>query len=238
MDQRPMSPYSLCNAHGRIHVWGGEGERGATVEVTVEGADGAEGTEDVEETPEAKAAKETQDKIDKAEAKAKDADKRATDAEKALKEKEQEGMEEHEKTEAERDDYKEKYEKLLKFVETTAIDTAINELSSKKDKNGNPKYDWNDVKAVRPFLDKEAIKLDLDNLEIEGLEPQLQDIAKRMPFLLVPKETRDGGSGDFSPSDTRNTGNHPFGATPRARETDKGKLANKYKFDHLVAPSR
>lgn len=227
MIERPESPILF-------RAWGGEGERGSGVTVEVKPG---EGEGETELTDEQKAAKELEDKAAKAEEKAKEAEKRAADAEKALQEKEREALDEGEKLKADHEDLQQRYEKLLKFVETTAIDTAIAQLSSKKDKNGQPKYEWNDVKAVRPFLDKDAIKLDLDNFEVDGLESQLADVAKRMPFLLAPRETDGGGSGggDYSPPDTRSTGSHPYGGTPRPRETDRGKLANKYKFGHLVA---
>lgn len=232
-----MRPYDLATAHGKLQIWGGEGERGPKVEVNVtpEG-DGADPPEEKELTPEEQSAKDSQDKLDKAEQKRKDAEKRAADAEKALQDKEREGMEDAQRTEAERDDYKEKYEKLLKIVETSYLDQAVAKLSSVKDKQGNPKYDWHDVEAVRPFLDMEAIKLNQDTGEVEGLDDQLKTIAKKRPFLLVDKETRDGDDGGPPPPNPNGpaTGNHPFGGQTHQRETDAAKLAKKYKFDHLV----
>lgn len=233
MSESPTRPANF------IRVWGGEGERGTpTVEVKVEG----EQQDPPEPTDEEKAAKAAQDKLDKAEQKAKDADKRAADAEKALQDKEREGMEANEKLKLEHDELQQNYDKLLKFVETIAIDTAIMKISATKDKNGNPAYEWNDATAVRPFIDKEAIKLDLDNHTVDGLEAQLKDVAKRMPFLLVSKEQRDDRlnqqGGSYVPPDPRVTGSHPNGSAPRPRETDRSSLARKYKFDNLVVPAR
>jgi hypothetical protein len=215
-----------------FRVWGGEGERGGKVDVNVN-VDNPEG-EEQELSPEQKAAKEAQDKIDKAEQKAKDAEKRAADAETKLTEKEREGMEEAERTAAERDDYKEKYEKLLKIVETSTLDTAIMKMSQARNKDGSPKYDWHDPEAVRTFIDKEAVKLNIDTGEVEGLDKQLSDIAKTKPYLLVAKEDRDGGGGPPPPRNDPATGAHPFGGQTHQRETDSQKLAKKYKFDHLV----
>lgn len=226
MPESPKRPYSLATAHGRIRVWGGEGERG---EGKPEGEVG--GAEEL--TEDQKVIKEAQQKAEEAETKAKDAEKRAKDAEKALQDKEREGMEDTEKLKADHDDLQQRYEKLLKFVETTAIDTAILQISGKKDKDGNPAYDWHNPTALRALLNREELNIDLDNQAVDGLEAQLKSLAKDQPYLLVSKEERDESAG-YTPPDQRGTGNHPNGGSPRPRETDRQKLAGKYKFGHLV----
>lgn len=229
MSQRPMSPYSLSTARGKLRIWGGDGED------ENEQGNGDDG----ELTPEEQQLKDLQEKVDKAEQATKDADKRAKDFEKQLKDKELEGADEAEKTAAERDDYKEKYEKLLKIVETSVIDTAISNLSSQKDKQGNPKYNWHDVQAVRTFLDKENIKLDIDTGDIDGLEPQLKEIATKRPYLLVAKEEQDDQNGRTPPPPPGGpaTGSHPTGGSARQRETDRTKLGSKYKLPGFIGAS-
>lgn len=228
MSESPVRPNSLAEAHGKIRIFGGDGE-GEQDPTLGEGADpnGAG-----QETPEQVAIREAQEAVAEATQKAKDAEKRAADAEKQLTDKEREGMEDAERTAAERDDYKTKYEKILKFVETSYIDHGILSMSSAKNKDGNSKYDWYDVEAVRAFIDMDAIKLDLDTGEIDGLDKQLAKIAKERPYLLVqPKE--DGGQ-PFTPPPGPSTGNHPSGGSSRQRVSDDKALARKFKFDHLV----
>lgn len=226
---------------GKLRIWGGDGdESGDKGKSGDEGASGGEGaSEEGEMDPKiAKRIKDAEDKAKKAEDKVKESEKKVRDAEQAQIKKEREGMEDAERTAAERDEYKEKYDKLLKVVETTHIDTAINNMSNKRDKNGQPKYEWHDATAVRAFIDKEAIEVDLDTGEISGLDTQLANIAKDRSYLLISKEEREGGeqgggqrqSGGYRSRDQRGTGNHPFGGQPRQRTTDRAALGAKYRL--------
>jgi hypothetical protein len=237
MSQSPKRPYSLATAHGKLRIWGSDGEDDPKNQNGGEsGGSGGGADENPELTAAQQAAKDAEAKAADADKKAKEADKRAAAAEKALKDKELEGADEHQRTAAERDDFKEKYEKLLKVVETSVIDTAINNLSLQKDKQGNPKYNWHDVQAVRAFLDKENIKLDLDTGEVEGLEPQLADVAKKRPYLLVTKQENDEQNGNQPPPPPGGpaTGSHPTGGSARQRETDRTKLGSKYRLPGFV----
>ncbi|QHB37432.1 hypothetical protein SEA_AIKOY__25 [Mycobacterium phage Aikoy] len=229
MSQSPVRPYSRTTHEGklRLRFGDGEGEQDPSGEPQL-------GEPQLEETPEAKAAREAQEKMEQAEQKRKEAEKRAADAEKKLQEKDREGLEEHELLAADHEDLKARYDKLLKFVETSALDSSILRISSAKTKDGQSKYEWYDVEAVRAFIDMDAIKLDLDTGEVEGLDRQLAEIAKKRPYLLVqPKEAPQGG-GSFTPPPGPATGSQPFGGSSRQRETDSKKLAKKFKFDHLV----
>lgn len=233
MTQSPKRPNPFTFIDGKLCIRGGDGDEGK--EQGQAGGDGSgDGGEGAEPTPEQKRISELEQKQKDADQKAKDADKRAAAAEKALQDKEREGMEEHERTAAERDDFKDKYEKLLKFVETSVIDSAIMTLSSTKDKNGQPKYNWQDVEAVRAFIDKGAIKLDLDNYSVDGLDTQLSHIAKNRPYLLVPQQNDSGKGGDQGPPPGPATGAHPLGGSNRQRETDRTKLGSKYKLPGFV----
>lgn len=230
MTQSPKRPYSLATARGKLRIYGSSGEEGEGAE-----PEGGEGGGE-EKSPEAIAAekkiKDLEKERDDFKQKHQDEKKRADAAEKAQVDKDREGMEEHERTEAERDDFKEKYEKLLKIVETSVIDTAITNLSLQKDKSGKPKYDWHDVEAVRTFLDKENIKLDLDTGVVDGLDTQLADIAKKRSYLLVSKQESDDEPS--TPPGGPATGGHPTGGTTRTRETDRTKLGAKYKLPGFV----
>lgn len=238
MTQSPLRPYSLETAHGKLRIRGGDGEGEQNPAGTGEGGAGNEG--EPHETEEQKAVREAQEAADAATEKAKAAEKRAADAEKKLTDKEREGMEDHEKLQADHEDLQTRYDKLLKFVETSFLDSAIMKMSAARNKDGAVKYEWQDVEAVRAFLDMDAVKLDMDTGAIDGLDKQLADIAKKRPYLLVqpgqgdPNGGNNNGGGNFQPPPGPGTGNHPYGGTNRQRETDSNKLAKKFKFDHLV----
>lgn len=229
----PLSPleakFVAALDDGRLLIFGADGN---------EGEGGDDGNDDDENVhPDVKAAREAQRKAEEKaaelETKHKEADKRAKELEKSIADKEKEGMEEAEKTSLERDEFKEKYEKLLKVVETTFIDQAITNISGVKDKTGQPKYNWQDATAVRAFLDREGIEIDVDSGEVKGLDKQIAEIAKNRPYLLVPQDGEGGGNGggagDYKPP-PGSTGNHPFGGQPRQRTTDRAALASKYRL--------
>lgn len=123
--------------------------------------------------------------------------------------------------EAERDQYKEQYEKLKGIVENQMLDWAI---------AVEKKYDWHDFEAVRAFINRSDIRLDLDNGKVEGLDLELKRIAKEKPYLLKQKAD-DGQDGKQPPAaGTPNSGSHPFGGSSQQRETDKRKIGEKYKI--------
>lgn len=157
-----------------------------------------------------------------------------------LDKKDQEAQKDAENVEAERDDYKQKYEKLLNWVENTGIESAI-----LKDK----RFQWHDVEAVRTFIDRNNIRVDIDSNSVEGLDLELKRIAQDKPYLLVPKQNDSGqGSGNGQGSGQGNnqespangqppSGSHPFGGNARQRETDKQKIGQKYKIPGYIASS-
>jgi hypothetical protein len=227
MPESPLRP----NPFAVMHFWGGDGEgEGAEVNVSIEpGGSGGEGEGEGNESDEnTKKLKETQDKLTEAEKRAKEAEKRAKDLEKQTADKAKEGMEQAERDAAERDEYKEKYEKLLEFVETSVIDHEIMKLSAQKTKDGSPKYDWHDAAALRSFIDRDALELDMDNNTVDGLEAQLKDLAKQKPWLLVSQQ-ESAGEGTPPPAGPA-TGSHPRGGIQYSREKDPNKLRTKYKM--------
>ena len=211
-------------------IWGGEGERENESQSnqgnnqsgdTGKPGDGNAGPGDDGSDVESRL-RDLETKLD-AEKKARIAEKKRADkAETDLTAKNQEGQEEAERTASERDDFKAKYEKLLDFVETSYIDTAIMK---------NKKYDWHDVEAVRTFLNKDSIRLDMDTGEIEGLDLELKRLAAEKKWLLVQQGDRDSDQAPpAAPPGTPPTGSHPVGGTTRQRETDRNKLGAKYKL--------
>jgi hypothetical protein len=225
MTLSPARPFPFETAQGFLRIWGGDGEAGQGAEQQPDSgaaggqpADADGGQDDVQSR-----IQELEQKAAENEKKAKDAEKRAKDFEKQLNDKNLENLDEAERTAAERDDFKAKYEQLLEFVETSVVETAIMK---------NSKYQWHDVEAVRAFLDKDQIKLDLDNKTVDGLDSQLADLAKKKPYLLKQPEPQQ--QQDHRPPPGPSTGLNPSGGSQRSRETDKGKLAKKFKFDHLV----
>jgi hypothetical protein len=138
--------------------------------------------------------------------------------------------------ESERDDYKAKYEKMLAYVEKDGLENAINKMSAKKTKDGNPTYQWEDVEAVRVFIDPNKIRLDLDSGNVEGLDAELKRIAKEKPYLLS-KPADNTPPAPPLPAGTPNSGSHPSGNTHQ-RETDREKLKQKYRIGPQFANVR
>ena len=227
----------------KLRIWGGDGDgdgdggNGGQGGNGGAGSGGNSGEGDGDQDDVQRRISDAENKVKEAETARRDADKRLKDLEKQIKDKELEGKDESERTAAERDDYKDKYEKLLKIVETSFIDQSIVNISGVKDKAGNAKYDWHNASALRPFLDMSKLDIDIDTGEVKGLDGQLAEIAKSHTYLLVSKDERDGGNGGqggngggYSPPDNRGTGSHPYGGQPRAREKDRNKLGSKYKL--------
>lgn len=228
----PKSPYEtiLPNALclGKLHIRGGDGDAvPAKVEVEVKSVDpgGSSGSgSEAASTDDAgsdsdKRIRDLEGKLDKEKQDKIQLKREADEAQSAIAANAKESLDGAKQVELERDDYKAKYEKMKEFVETGYLDTAI-----LKDK----KYEWHDVEAVRAFLDKGSIRLDMDTGGIEGLDMELKRIAKDKPYLLIPKET--DGSGAPPATGTPTSGSHPFGGTARQRETDRNKIGSKYKL--------
>lgn len=240
MSESPMRPQSLVVPQTLLRIYGGDGEGN---EPGGEGGQGAQGGNQPGSNEGGKPG--GNDDVD---ARIRDLEKRASDADKArkderkraealekqLRDRDLEGADDVERATAEATEYKEKYEKLAAIIETSYLDSAILKLSQGRNKDGSPKYDWQDVEAVRVFLDMEQITVDLDTGDVDGLDKQLSEIAKSRPYLLVqPKQP--GGQQNFAPPAGPPSGNSPVGGGTRQRETDKNKIAKKFKFDHLIA---
>ncbi|ACI06387.1 hypothetical protein GUMBALL_13 [Mycobacterium phage Gumball] len=69
------------------------------------------------------------------------------------------------------------------------------QISSFRDKDGNPKWDWEDPETVFALLKTADLEVDVETGEIDGLEEQLRDLARNKPFLLRQRSSRRGASG-------------------------------------------
>lgn len=243
-----LSPYETITTNAmiraKLHLWGGDGEREGQQpqgeQPNSSQQSGNEGEPQDNAGDDAKKSGGDPDGDDPAkdlEKKLNEERKQRIQLQRKLDKRDQEEAAVNASVEAERDDYKQKYEKLLKYVENDALETAIMKISAKKDKQGNAAYDWHDVEAVRTFIDKNNIRLDLDNNQVDGLDLELKRIAKEKPYLLAAKDQGgSGGSGNQGnqpppqPPGTPASGGHPFGGNVRQRETDQKKLGAKYKI--------
>jgi hypothetical protein len=74
-----------------------------------------------------------------------------------------------------------KGKQAIAFAQTLGVKHAIEHLT---DKDGKSKYVWQDTDTVYALLDHSKIEFDFDKGEAKGLEAQLDDLAKKKPFLL------------------------------------------------------
>jgi hypothetical protein len=236
-----MSPFETTTPNALfaalLAIGGGDGERETDSGTSNNSAGGSSdsGGKDSGESKDSDKSDgdDDKDKPDERDEKIKELEKKADDEKKARiklereRDKELESKNaENENVEAERDDYKQKYEKLLKYVENDALVGAIAR---------NSKFDFHDPKAVLNFIDKNNIRLDLDKGDIDGLDLEIKRIAKDNPWMLKPTAPPAGDGDKQDQQDNQNgggsappSGNHPFGGTSWQRETDKTKLGSKY----------
>lgn len=115
----------------------------------------------------------------------------------------------------ERDELKSENEKLKSVVNTKFLEWAI---------QTNAKYDWVDTEDVVKALDREAINVDLETGEIDGLDLELKRIAKKKPHWLKKDEDQDQQQAP------PRSGGHPFGGTVKQDEAEKKRLGEKFKI--------
>jgi len=121
--------------------------------------------------------------------------------------------------------------KLTSFIDTHLINAAIINQSAGK-------YDWIDRDDVNAAIDRDAININLDTGEIEGLDVELKRISKKKPHWLKTSDEEPAANGARgsrgiparTPGTPAVTGGHPFGSVPKGRVTDDDKLRAKYKI--------
>lgn len=102
-----------------------------------------------------------------------------------------------------------------------------NAITSFRNKDGSPKWDWVDVDDVFNALDADDLDIDIETGEIDGLEEQLEDIARRKPHWLRKKQKKE----DDAPGG-------PTGYRPRSGGRGKDKMtAEDYVKKHGAAYS-
>lgn len=236
MKKSPFEATDLLASKFLVH--GGDGKEGGaegdppegnstTTTVTTDGEGGKQTTETKEtKTPDLQAQLDTERAARIALQKERD------DAAESAKQEALQQQDANKQVESERDDYKQKYEKLKGLMETSYLETAILKQYKEPDaegKNGKG-FNFHDPADVRTFLNQSVIRLNMDTGEVEGLDLELKRIAKEKPYLLKPTgENKNEGGGGFTPP-PGNTGNHPRGTSQHQRETDRNKLAEKYKI--------
>lgn len=111
-----------------------------------------------------------------------------------------------------------------RLVRTSYIETAIAKQK---------KYEFIDVEDVRKALDMDAIDIDMDSGDIDGLDLELKRIAKKKPHWLKSDDDDEEpapGRRRPPPQQRRQSGGHPYGTRNRREGLDKDAIARKYKI--------
>lgn len=105
-------------------------------------------------------------------------------------------------------------QKLRKLVNGPYVKSQIDNV---RGKDGEKLYDWEDADVVYALLDKSELEVDVETGEIEGLEEQLAELAKKKPFLLKSGKRSSKGGSKITSRSGRRTG------TPGTGEKQKSK---------------
>lgn len=126
---------------------------------------------------------------------------------------------------------RESNEKLQQQLQRATVRTAI---------VNNDSYKWHDVDDIYSKLDLEDIEIDPDTGEVDGLDIQLKNLAKKKPYLLRESDA-SGGDGN-AVGRSGSTGHNPrvSGARSKGRQetaaTQRENLVKKYKSLGEFAP--
>ncbi len=85
------------------------------------------------------------------------------------------------------------YDDAVEALSEMAIHNAIS--NGPKNKDGSPKYDWEDPAVVMKFIDMDEVEFDLKSKSVEGIDDQLAEVAERYPFMLKDKGKRTPAPG-------------------------------------------
>ena len=91
------------------------------------------------------------------------------------------------------------------------------QIESFKDDDGNPRWEWEDAETVYALLDRSELEVDIETGEIDGLEDQLEDLAKSKGHFLLKKASSDDDDEDekTKPRRRRTSGRAPRGGSAR-----------------------
>lgn len=228
-----MKPYSLAEAAakacGKIVIWGGEGERqGGDDDNDVndqqddensgesENSDGSgdQDDEDSDDEGDGKSGKPDSPNYEKLLRDAKKesiAQKKEIDRLKAAKTK----ADGDKDAAAERDEAQAENTKLNGLLNKEFLEWKIGK---------NEKYDWVVIDDVVNAIDKEAIDIDIETGEVDGLDLELKRISKSRPHWLK-KNQRNDDDDEAPPA----SGSHPRGGKITNDEAELKRVGAKYK---------
>lgn len=115
----------------------------------------------------------------------------------------------------ERDELRTERDKLRTVLDTSFLEWKI---------SSNTKYNFIDAEDVVKALDREAVSIDLETGEVEGLDLELKRIAKRKPHWLKKDEVDDDQE-QRGPS-----GGHPGGGKVTSDEAETRRIGEKFKI--------
>lgn len=115
----------------------------------------------------------------------------------------------------ERDELKSENAKLKGVIDTKLLEWAI---------DTNSKFKWVDSEDVVKAIDRDAINIDLDNGDIDGLDLELKRIAKKKPHWLQKDEEQEEQQAP------PRSGSHPFGGNIKQDEAEARRLGEKFKI--------
>jgi hypothetical protein len=115
---------------------------------------------------------------------------------------------------AERDELRTENAKLKDVLDTKFLEWAI---------TTNDKYKWVDAEDVVKALDREAVNIDLESGDIDGLDLELKRIAKKKPHWLQQEEKEQEQPNPRS-------GFHPIGGNIKQDEAETKRLGEKFKI--------
>lgn len=82
--------------------------------------------------------------------------------------------------------------KMRKLLAGAYIKSKLEEFTDDK---GNKRWTWEDKDVVFALLDKSELEVDVEDGTIDGLEEQLEELAKKKPFLLKKTQRPNKPSG-------------------------------------------
>lgn len=115
----------------------------------------------------------------------------------------------------------ERVEELESLMNGMVVREAMRNFTNR---DGSPKWDWEDLDDVFNALDADDLDIDLDHRTVDGLEDQLEEIARKKPhWLKTKKPTRRRSNEDREPSGSSGSG--PIGS---GRRSGRGKTREEY----------
>lgn len=145
--------------------------------------------------------------------------KRADAAEARVKELESAGKSAEEKLKADLQEALDRADKLTAAGTRNVLRTAIME---------HDKFRWHDVGDVMKELNMDDLDVNVEDHEVEGLESQLKDLAKRKPYLLKKSSEEEEEGSVVTKTPRTPSGTNPGRRKPAPKKEDREALLNKY----------